>query len=280
MPRSHDPERSVTIRCPPRTLSPRQTRQNRTRAPPVSVPRWPLPSATRASERSPTKISRPVNACLPRSVESAASWKQFCPVSFFSERSAPSRWRSAGVRRRRCGPRLLPHWELRLCSQSSDLSLRVPRHRPSAGSSRSHSRLPSRCGRATRVATTCGVFTRVAGWGSRLWVLFSWGRGWWGLAFVLSVLVRWPIVGIIAGFLMNDVSGWRRNRVRFRAAVWLSVLWAAMFALRVIVQLPMYLADNVVGLGITRLIMGWPLYALMLVLSWVVIRAVYPPRPR
>jgi len=112
---------------------------------------------------------------------------------------------------------------------------------------------------------------------------YVWGfytSGGYALAFLLSVLVRWPIVGIIAGFLMNDVSGWRRNRVRFRAAVWLSVLWAAMFALRVIVQLPMYLADNVVGLGITRLIMGWPLYALMLVLSWVVIRAVYPPRPR
>ena len=45
-----------------------------------------------------------------------------------------------------------------------------------------------------------------------------------------------------------------------------------MLALRLVVQVPLYLADNVVALGTTRLIMGVPLYALGLWLAWLVSR--------
>ena len=43
---------------------------------------------------------------------------------------------------------------------------------------------------------------------------------------------------------------------------------------------PFYLVDNVEALGATRLLMGVPLYALVLVFSWLVVRAVYPSSSR
>jgi hypothetical protein len=41
---------------------------------------------------------------------------------------------------------------------------------------------------------------------------------------------------------------------------------------------PFYFAGNVEALGATRLLMGVPLYALLLIFSWLVVRAVYPAR--
>jgi hypothetical protein len=43
---------------------------------------------------------------------------------------------------------------------------------------------------------------------------------------------------------------------------------------------PLYLVDNVEALGATRCLMGVPLYALVLVFSWLVVRAVYPSSSR
>ena len=45
-----------------------------------------------------------------------------------------------------------------------------------------------------------------------------------------------------------------------------------MFAARLLVQVPLYLAENLTGLGVARLVMGVPLYALTLWLAWLVSR--------
>jgi hypothetical protein len=60
----------------------------------------------------------------------------------------------------------------------------------------------------------------------------------------------------------------------------LTVVWLGLFVGRLVVQLPFYFAGNVEALGATRLIMGVPLYALLLVFSWLVVRAVYPASER
>jgi hypothetical protein len=52
-----------------------------------------------------------------------------------------------------------------------------------------------------------------------------------------------------------------------------------MFVARLLVQVPFYFAGNVEALGATRLLMGVPLYAPLLVFSWLVVRAVYPAKP-
>ncbi|NKX50375.1 DUF3159 domain-containing protein [Arthrobacter deserti] len=88
----------------------------------------------------------------------------------------------------------------------------------------------------------------------------------------VSVLVKWPLAGLLFGFVRGEGLDWRRDRHRLRlynVATW---ILTAVLALRLVVQVPLYLADNVVALGTTRLVMGLPLYALGLWLAWLVSR--------
>ena len=102
----------------------------------------------------------------------------------------------------------------------------------------------------------------------------------YALALFISLLVRWPAIGLIVGFLMGDGLAWREDKRKYRAAQFLTLVWIGLFVARLVVQVPLYLVDNVEALGATRLLMGVPLYALVLVFSWLVVRAVYPSSSR
>ena len=102
----------------------------------------------------------------------------------------------------------------------------------------------------------------------------------YALGLLISLLVRWPAIGLIVGFLMGDGLSWREDKRKYRAAQFLTLVWIGLFVARLVVQVPFYLVDNVEALGATRLLMGVPLYALVLVFSWLVVRAVYPSSSR
>jgi hypothetical protein len=93
----------------------------------------------------------------------------------------------------------------------------------------------------------------------------------YGTAFLVSIAVRRPLVGVIVG-MVNDEKGWRADPVRYVAFVKASWLWATLFGLRLAVQLPLYLAGAVVALGIARTAMGLPLFGLALWLTWRLVR--------
>lgn len=99
----------------------------------------------------------------------------------------------------------------------------------------------------------------------------------YALALLVSVIVRWPVLGLVIGFLMGDGTAWRADRRKFRLAQFLTLAWVGFFVLRLVVQVPLYLVDNVQALGLTRLLMGVPLYALMLVFTWLIVRAAWAP---
>lgn len=102
----------------------------------------------------------------------------------------------------------------------------------------------------------------------------------YALVLFVSLLVRWPALGLIVGFLMGDGLAWKQDRRKYRAAQFLTLVWIGLFVARLAVQVPFYLVDNVEALGAMRLLMGVPLYALVLVFSWLVVRAVYPSASR
>ena len=95
------------------------------------------------------------------------------------------------------------------------------------------------------------------------------------VALLVSLAVRWPAIGIIVGFLRSEGTAWRADKAKFRIAVVTTVLWTGMFALRLAVQVPLYYAGQVQALGATKLIMGLPLYAATLWVTWLLVRAVY-----
>jgi hypothetical protein len=49
-------------------------------------------------------------------------------------------------------------------------------------------------------------------------------------------------------------------------------IWVGVFGLRLAVQLPMYIAGAVVALGVAKVAMGLPLFAVGMWLSWLVLR--------
>ena len=106
-----------------------------------------------------------------------------------------------------------------------------------------------------------------------------WSTAGFGLAFLVSAVVRWPLVGVFAELLwpttgLPAAKAWRSQRELMRAYTWLTLLWAAVYLLRIAVQGSLYLANEVTLLGTTKLFMGWPLTALEALLTVYVVRRV------
>ena len=78
---------------------------------------------------------------------------------------------------------------------------------------------------------------------------------------VLSVVTRWPMVGFIVGATHpEDPLAWRTHAGVVRLCQRLTLVLAGLYAVRAVVMLPLYLADQVTWLGVTKIVLGWPLY--------------------
>lgn len=97
----------------------------------------------------------------------------------------------------------------------------------------------------------------------------------YGTAFLISAVIGWSIIGLAVGFLMNDGVSWRADRRKKRVFFWLAIAWAALFFARLAVQLPFYFAGDVTTLGTLKLVMGLPLFAPLVAVTWLAARAVY-----
>jgi Protein of unknown function (DUF3159) len=98
-------------------------------------------------------------------------------------------------------------------------------------------------------------------------------------AYLVSLAVRWPLMGVIVGPMVGEGMAWRSDPPRRRAYWWCSWIWFAVFVFRTAVQVPLYLQDKVVTLGIVKIAMGWPLFALAGLASWLILRRVPPTLP-
>jgi hypothetical protein len=96
----------------------------------------------------------------------------------------------------------------------------------------------------------------------------------YGSALLLSVLVRFPIIGVLVGFMTDQGLKWRKERRKLRFFNLVTLLWVGFFASRLAVQLPMYWANDVVALGFTRIVMGTPYFLMMIWVSWLLLRKV------
>lgn len=93
----------------------------------------------------------------------------------------------------------------------------------------------------------------------------------YGSLFLVSVLVRWPLVGVIWSFLNGHGMVWRADRKAIRAYSIATLTWVAVFGARFIVQRWLYDEDQTGWLAFARLAMGYPLTAVaLLVTVWAV----------
>jgi hypothetical protein len=77
--------------------------------------------------------------------------------------------------------------------------------------------------------------------------------------------------------LLGD-DDWRRNAAKLRVATVATVLWATLSAVRLAVQVPLYLAESTEALAATKLVMGVPLYAVLLWVTWLLVRTAWRTR--
>jgi hypothetical protein len=81
----------------------------------------------------------------------------------------------------------------------------------------------------------------------------------YAVVMTLSVVLRWPVVGLMIGSVTGDVTAWRNDPAIVRLCSKLTWILAAPCAIRVAVQYPLYLAGQVGWLGASKIALGWPL---------------------
>lgn len=94
----------------------------------------------------------------------------------------------------------------------------------------------------------------------------------YALAYLISIIVRWPLLGVIVATLRGGDMSWRQDPKQVRDFSRASWVWVVLFALRLAVQLPLYLASALTALGVARIAMGIPLFAVGIWLSWLILR--------
>jgi len=92
-------------------------------------------------------------------------------------------------------------------------------------------------------------------------------------------LVGWPILGVMLGPILGENFAWRKVPARKKVYMQAGWLWAGMFAVRFIIQYPLYKAGMLNILGIANLLLGFPLYFIVLVFTWLIIRRVPVVKP-
>ncbi len=95
----------------------------------------------------------------------------------------------------------------------------------------------------------------------------------YGGAYLVSILVRWPLLGVILGpAIGGEGMAWRQDPHQLRVYSRASWVWVGVFAARLAVQLPFYLAGSLVALGIAKTVMGLPIFALAIWLSYLILK--------
>ncbi|MDD7384234.1 MAG: DUF3159 domain-containing protein [Actinomycetaceae bacterium] len=103
---------------------------------------------------------------------------------------------------------------------------------------------------------------------------------------LVTIAVRKPAMGILIGWMRGDALSWTHRergesaeriitRRRYTIVTW---IWVGMFALRLVVEVPLKLGGYATALGIAKIGLGPILFAVVLMLSWYLVRSL-PPVP-
>ncbi|MGH3432369.1 MAG: DUF3159 domain-containing protein [Thermocrispum sp.] len=101
------------------------------------------------------------------------------------------------------------------------------------------------------------------------------------LAWAASILIRWPLLGVVVGFVLGQKTRWRRDPALLRAYSRASWVWVfGQYTVRVVVFGVLWWSGQVVALGVARTLLSWPLVAVTLAVSgWVLHRALPEDHP-
>lgn len=120
----------------------------------------------------------------------------------------------------------------------------------------------------------CGWFAWKTGEAKDYYAPSLWKNSAFALAYLISILIKWPLIGVLLGPILGENLNWRKNPARMAAYKKATWIWFALFAIRLVVQYPLFKANQLNALGIANIFLGFPLYLVTLWGTWVVIKSV------
>ncbi|MBE9374094.1 DUF3159 domain-containing protein [Saccharopolyspora sp. HNM0983] len=96
------------------------------------------------------------------------------------------------------------------------------------------------------------------------------------LGWMISIGLRWPLLGIIVGAVLGQGKRWRNDPDLLRAYSRASWVWVGQYVVRLAVFIPLWAIGAVVPLTVAQLVLTWPLVAVCVLGSWFVVQRSLP----
>ncbi|MEU1631145.1 DUF3159 domain-containing protein [Streptomyces sp. NPDC020096] len=98
------------------------------------------------------------------------------------------------------------------------------------------------------------------------------------VAYVVSALVRFPLIGVLLGPILRENLSWRtRNPGRFRAYTKATWAWGLILLAKSAILFPLYWWGNATQLGWVKVALGIPPFLLAVYLTWIFLAKAPPP---
>ncbi len=119
----------------------------------------------------------------------------------------------------------------------------------------------------------CALIAYIVGESKGYFLYGIWMSLVWAVVFLVSVLIRRPVVGYIWSWVNGHDRGWRSVRKAVLVFDIATITWVLVFASRFVVQRHLYDADETGWLATARIAMGWPLTAVAALATYLAIRS-------
>jgi len=119
----------------------------------------------------------------------------------------------------------------------------------------------------------CALIAYLVGESKGYFLYGIWMSLLWAVVFLVSVLIRRPIVGYIWSWVNGHDRGWRNVRRAVLVFDIATITWVLVFAARFVVQRHLYDLDETGWLAAARIAMGWPLTAVAALATYLAIRS-------
>ena len=97
-------------------------------------------------------------------------------------------------------------------------------------------------------------------------------NGLWGLAGIISIFVKWPLVGVLIGAATGDLGEWRKNPELVKVYSQSTWYWVIFFWGKLAIQLPLYFMGLVGVLGVAKIALHYPFMILCAWLTYIKVR--------
>jgi hypothetical protein len=91
------------------------------------------------------------------------------------------------------------------------------------------------------------------------------------VSWAVSIVLRWPLLGVVVGTILGQRTRWRRDPALLRAYSRASWIWVCQYLTRLVAFIPLWNGGRVAELTVARVALSWPLVVAVIAVSGVVL---------